>query len=131
MKRWHSIAIVGLLLGLTAGCSKEEAEATERGLAAAKDIKKEADGPVSWLASEVERERKENDDQLARLQKTSDEVEKLLADGKLDEAEVKVQSLHWKPITSARNETDALLVSQYDEKRKNLLAIIERRRNAR
>ena len=131
MNRWPWIAIVGLSFGLTAGCTKVEAEVTSRAMESAKEIKKEADGPLNWIASQIERERKEKDDQQARLQKTIDDVERLLSEGKLDDAEVKAVTIAWKPIHSAQNPTDKLLVEQFDEKRKNLLSSIERRRKAR
>lgn len=131
MKRWPWVAIVGLSLGPSAGCTKEEADATSRAVESAREIKKEAEGPIGWLASQAEREQKEEKDQLTRLQKTIDEVERLLGEGKLDEAEVKAVSIAWTPITSADNSTDKLLVAQFDEKRRSLLSIIERRRNAR
>jgi hypothetical protein len=131
MNRWLWITIVALSFGLTAGCTKEEKEATNRAVQGAQEVKKEADGPISWVASQIEREQKEKADQQARLQKIIDDVERLLSEGKLDDAEVKAVNIAWKPITSAENSTDKLLVAQFDEKRRTLLSIIERRRNAR
>lgn len=127
MKRWLWI-LAGTALALSAGCTKEEAEGAKRAVEAGKEIKKEAEGTVGWIVQQAEREQKEKADQEARLQKIVADVERLLGEGKLDEAEAKAVNISWTPITSAGNDTDALMVKQYDEKRRTLMSIIQRRR---
>jgi hypothetical protein len=127
MKRRLGIA-VGLALVLSAGCTKDEAEGAKRAVEAGKEIKKEASGPVGWMLEQAEREQKQRADQEARLRQTIADVEHLLAEGKLDEAEAKAVNISWTPIHSAENSTDKLMVEQYDEKRRTLMNIIQRRR---
>lgn len=54
-------------------------------------------------------------------------MQDLIGKGLWSQAEAKATEISWTPITSANNDTDKLLVEQYDTKRKTLIEIIRRR----
>lgn len=110
------------------GCTKEEAENADRAVQVGEKVKEKSAGPVGWLMQQAERERSERQQQIARLDRLVAEVQELLRAGKLDDAEVKAVGIAWVPVTSASNDTEKLLIEQYDQKRKSFLGIVAERR---
>ena len=116
--------VLGLLL---LGCKREEQQDAERALQIAQEASARAKGPVGWLVDQVEREKAEKKAQVERLDRIIHEVQDLIGKGLWSQAEAKATEISWTPITSANNDTDKLLVEQYDTKRKTLIEIIRRR----
>lgn len=116
--------MLGLLL---VACKREEHEDAERALQIAAEASARARGPVGWLVDQAERERAEKNAQIKRLDGVIHEVQDLIGKGLWSQAEAKATEISWTPITSANNDTDKLLVEQYDTKRKTLIEIIRRR----
>ena len=112
---------------LLVGCKREEHEDAERALQIAAEASAKAKGPIGWLLSEAEREQAEKKAQLARLDGIIHEVQDLIGKGLWSQAEAKATEISWTPVHSAGNDTDKLLVEQYDTKRKTLMEIIHRR----
>lgn len=117
-----------LFFGTSAGCTREEAENADRAVKVGETVKEKSAGPVGWLLKQAEREKSERQQQLQKLDKLVAEVQDLLRAGKYDDAEIKAVSITWVPIASANNETEKLLIEQYDQKRKSFLNIIAERR---
>lgn len=116
---------------LLVGCKREEEQDAQRALQVAEEVSARAKGPVGWLVDQVERERAQKAAQVQRLDRVIQEVQDLIAKGRWDQAEAKAVEISWTPITSANNDTDKLMVEQYDTKRNTLLQIIRRRGEAR
>jgi hypothetical protein len=125
MIRFACLLVVSALL---VGCKREEEQDAQRALQIAAEVSARAEGPVGWLVSEVERERAQKAAQLQRLDRVIQEVQDLIAKEQWDKAEAKAVEISWTPITGANNDTDKLLVEQYDTKRNALLLIIRRHR---
>jgi hypothetical protein len=125
MIRLACLLVVSVLF---VGCKREEQEDAQRALQVAQEVSARAQGPVGWLVTQVERERAQKETQLQRLDRVIQEVQDLIAKGRWDQAEAKAVEISWTPITSANNDTDKLLVEQYDTKRNALLQIIRRGR---
>lgn len=119
---------VALALSTGTGCTKEQAADADRAVAVGDTVKEKSAGPVGWLLKQAEREKSDKQQQLQKLDKLVAEVQDLLRAGKYDDAEVKAVGISWVPITSANNDTDKLLVEQYDQKRKSFLSIVAERR---
>lgn len=124
MLRPASLLVLGVLL---VGCKREEKEDAERALQIAQEASARASGPVGWLVAQAEREKSEQSAQVKRLDGIIHEVQDLIGKGLWSQAEAKATEISWTPITSANNDTDKLLVEQYDTKRKTLIEIIRRR----
>lgn len=90
-------------------------EAAERGL---KYLVKKADQMESGRAAQVAK----LDGQVARIQK-------LLAAGKYDEAEVLLVDIHWIPVEAARHEQE--FIRTYDEKRAALEKFLDEKKGAK
>lgn len=125
--RFLSISIA-VALEMSTGCTKEQAEDADRAVKVGETVKEKSAGPVGWLVKKAEREKADQQQQIQRLDRLVAEVQELLRAGKYDDAEVKAVGISWVPITSANNDTDKLLVEQYDQKRKSFLSIIAERR---
>lgn len=122
------VVSVALVFGIATGCTKEQAADADRAVRVGETVKEKSAGPVGWLLKEAEREKSDKQRQLEKLDRLVAEVQDLLRAGKYEDAEIKAVGIAWVPITSANNDTDKLLVEQYDLKRKSFLNIVAERR---
>ena len=81
------------------------------------------------LGALVERERTVNamrDKQIAALDDKLAAIQRLLIAGNLDEAEIRLVDIHWKPVGA---DQDDELLRQYEDKRAALTAFLQRKRS--
>jgi hypothetical protein len=114
-----------------AGCQREEAQDAQRAIAVSDQVAARAKGPVGWLVAEAEKEKAAKQLQTQKLDGIIHDVQDLIGKARWDEAEAKAVEISWTPITAANNDTDKLLVEQYDAKRKTLLDVVHRHLPAR
>jgi Spy/CpxP family protein refolding chaperone len=83
-----------------------------------------------YAAKEARREEDRDKQQTERLAQTWSDVQRLIAEGNLDQAELRAAEIRWQPDSSRSqiSETDAKLIQQYDEQRETALRVIKNKR---
>lgn len=116
------LLLVTVLGSSTLGCKKDADKIDPDSLSDGKKA-------VRWLVEKGDKENADYAAQRDKLDKAVLEAQSLIEDNHLDRAEAKLADVHWTPRSQGLlSEGDKKLIEIYDDKRKTLRGIIERKR---